>query len=61
MGVLMSNYIWGTFAVLMVGVATGLYLLGYRWYDHDVNAIGALLVLIVMGAIFANSRKGRWK
>lgn len=57
----MSNYILGTFAVLMVGVATGLYLLGYRWYDHDVNAIGALLVLMVMGALLANNRKGRWK
>jgi hypothetical protein len=45
----------------MVGVATGLYSLGYRWYDHNVNAIGALLILIVMGAIIANSRKGRWK
>ncbi len=57
----MSNYILGTFAVLMVGVATGLYLLGYRWYNHDVNAIGALLVLMVMGALLANNRKGRWK
>lgn len=45
----------------MVGVATGLYLLGYRWYDHGTNGFGALLMLLIMGALLTNYRMGRWK
>lgn len=57
----MPNYVWGTFAVLTVGVATGLYLMGYRWYDHDANGVGAFVILIVMGAVLANDKRSHWK
>ena len=57
----MPNYVWGIFVMLMVGVATGLYLMGYRWYDHNANAVGALLILIAMGAVLVNDKRRRWK
>ena len=45
----------------MVGTATVLYLLGFRWYDHDVIAIGALVIIAVMGTLIVRERNGRWK
>ena len=41
----MSSRLWVAFAVLMFGTATVLYLLGFRWYDHDVIAVGALAII----------------
>ncbi len=57
----MSSKLWVSFAVLMVGTATVLYLLGFRWYDHDVIAIGALVIIAVMGTLIVRERNGRWK
>jgi hypothetical protein len=57
----MSSKLWVSFAVLIAGTATVLYLLGFRWYDHDVTAIGALGIIAVMGALIVRERNGRWK
>jgi hypothetical protein len=57
----MSNRLWWAFAVLMVGTASVLYLLGFRWYDHEVNAVGALVIIAVMGAIIVQQKRGQWK
>jgi hypothetical protein len=57
----MPNYIWGVFGALMVAVATGLYLMGYRWYDHGANGVGALFILLIMGAFLSNHKWGRRK
>jgi multisubunit Na+/H+ antiporter MnhB subunit len=57
----MSNRLWGAFAALMIGTATVLYLLGFRWYDHDVNAVGAVVILVIMASLMIRERSGRPK
>ena len=57
----MSNRLWGAFAALMIGTATVLYLLGFRWYDHDVNVVGALVILVIMASLMIRERSGRSK
>jgi hypothetical protein len=57
----MSSRLWVAFAVLMFGTATVLYLLGFRWYDHDVIAVGALAIIAIMGSLIVRERSGRWK
>lgn len=57
----MSNRLWMAFGALMVGVATVLYLLGFRWYDHDVMAVGAAAVIVIMGSLIVQEKRGRWK
>ena len=54
----MSKSLWWAFATLMVGTATVLYLLGFRWYDHEVNAVGAIVVIAGMAALIVLQKRG---
>ena len=57
----MSQAIWSTFAVLMISIATALYLLGYRWTDSGAMALGAAVVIVLMSFALLNEKRGRRK
>ena len=57
----MSNFALTVFAVSMVAVATILYLLGFRWYDHDATGVGAMVVIVIMAAVLIKTKQGRRK
>ena len=58
---LMSRTGWYAFALLMVLVATGLYMLGYRWYDHDATGVGAVVIILLMASVLVKETGGRRK
>ena len=57
----MSLTDWYTFSLLIASIATGLFMLGYRWYDHDATAVGAVIVTVLMASAHIKETRGRSK